>query len=69
MRAPDGTQVNAVRGVLDFIGRLVSTDDHDLICAWDDDWRPQWRVDLIPTYKAHRVVPRDPRRGRRRGDT
>ncbi|MGH3508572.1 MAG: 5'-3' exonuclease [Nocardioidaceae bacterium] len=57
MRAPDGTQVNAVRGLLDFIGRLVSTHEPtDLICAWDDDWRPQWRVDLIPTYKAHRVV-------------
>ncbi|MGH3363512.1 MAG: 5'-3' exonuclease, partial [Nocardioidaceae bacterium] len=21
----------------------------------DNDWRPQWRVDLIPSYKAHRV--------------
>jgi 5'-3' exonuclease len=57
MRAPDGTPVNAVRGLLDFIGRLVSTHrPTDLICAWDDDWRPQWRVDLIPTYKSHRVV-------------
>src|SRR5690606_41707426 len=27
----------------------------DLVCCWDDDWRPQWRVDLLPTYKAHRV--------------
>jgi 5'-3' exonuclease len=26
-----------------------------LIACWDDDWRPQWRVDLIPSYKAHRV--------------
>jgi 5'-3' exonuclease len=57
MRAPDGTPVNAVRGLLDFIARLVSTHKpSDLICAWDDDWRPQWRVDLIPTYKSHRVV-------------
>jgi 5'-3' exonuclease len=57
MRAPDGTPVNAVRGLLDFIARLVSTyEPTDLICAWDDDWRPQWRVDLLPTYKAHRVV-------------
>jgi 5'-3' exonuclease len=57
MRAPDGTPVNAVRGLLDFIARLVSTHrPTDLICAWDDDWRPQWRVDLIPTYKSHRVV-------------
>jgi 5'-3' exonuclease len=54
---PDGTPVNAVRGLLDFISRLVG-DYHPshLVCAWDNDWRPQWRVDLIPSYKAHRVV-------------
>ncbi len=57
MRTPDGTPVNAVRGLLDFIARLVSTHEPtDLVCCWDNDWRPQWRVDLIPSYKAHRVV-------------
>jgi 5'-3' exonuclease len=56
VRAPDGTPVNAVRGLLDFIARLVPTyGATDLVCCWDDDWRPQWRVDLIPSYKAHRV--------------
>lgn len=55
--APDGTPVNAVRGLLDFISRLVGEYAPDeLVCCWDDDWRPQWRVDLIPSYKAHRVV-------------
>ena len=55
--APDGTPVNAVRGLLDMIARL-STDYQatHLVACWDDDWRPQWRVDLIPTYKAHRVA-------------
>jgi 5'-3' exonuclease len=55
-RAPDGTPVNAVRGLLDFISRLV-TDYRPthLACCWDNDWRPQWRVDLIPSYKSHRV--------------
>jgi 5'-3' exonuclease len=55
--APDGTPVNAVRGFLDFISRLVG--DYrptHLVCAWDNDWRPRWRVDLIPSYKAHRVA-------------
>jgi 5'-3' exonuclease len=55
--ASDGTPVNAVRGFLDFISRLVG--DYrptHLVCAWDNDWRPQWRVDLIPSYKAHRVL-------------
>jgi 5'-3' exonuclease len=57
VKADDGTPVNAVRGFLDFISRLVG--DYrptHLICAWDNDWRPQWRVDLIPSYKSHRVV-------------
>jgi 5'-3' exonuclease len=57
IKAPDGTPVNAVRGLLDFIARLVSTHQPtDLVCCWDNDWRPQWRVDLIPSYKTHRVV-------------
>jgi 5'-3' exonuclease len=57
IRRADGTPVNAVRGLLDMIARL--TTDYGathLIACWDDDWRPQWRVDLVPTYKAHRVA-------------
>ena len=56
-RAPDGTPVNAVRGLLDFITRLVG-DYHPshLACCWDNDWRPRWRVELIPSYKEHRVL-------------
>lgn len=55
--AADGTPVNAVRGFLDFIARLVEQyEPSELVCCWDEDWRPQWRVDLVPTYKAHRVV-------------
>ena len=57
VKAPDGSPVNAVRGLLDFIGRLVSVHHPThLACCWDEDWRPQWRVDLLPTYKAHRVL-------------
>lgn len=57
MRAPDGRPVNAVRGLLDFIARLV--DDYApsrLACAWDEDWRPAWRVQLISSYKTHRLA-------------
>jgi 5'-3' exonuclease len=55
--APDGTPVNAVRGLLDMIARLVGEyHPSDLVCCWDNDWRPQWRVDLLPSYKSHRVV-------------
>ncbi|NYE20609.1 5'-3' exonuclease [Microbacterium immunditiarum] len=57
VRSPDGTPVNAVRGFLDIIARLVTTySPTDLVACWDDDWRPQWRVDLIPSYKTHRVA-------------
>jgi len=57
VRAPDGTPVNAVRGFLDIITRLITTyEPTHLVACWDDDWRPQWRVDLIPTYKTHRVA-------------
>jgi 5'-3' exonuclease len=56
IKAPDGTPVNAVRGLLDFIGRMVGEyRPTHLACCWDNDWRPRWRVDLIPSYKAHRV--------------
>lgn len=56
MRAPDGTPVNAIRGLLDSITRLVEQYSPDRIaCAWDDDWRPAWRTELVPSYKAHRV--------------
>ena len=57
IRHADGTPVNAVRGLLDMIARL--TTDYGathLVACWDDDWRPQWRVDLIPSYKSHRVA-------------
>ncbi|WP_461170739.1 5'-3' exonuclease [Arthrobacter sp. Z1-15] len=57
IRRSDGTPVNAVRGLLDMIARL--TTDYEathLVACWDDDWRPQWRVDLLPTYKTHRVA-------------
>ncbi|GHG67629.1 5'-3' exonuclease [Streptomyces griseocarneus] len=61
VKAPDGTPVNAVRGLLDFITRLVQ-DHHpdDLVACMDFDWRPQWRVELIPSYKAHRVAEETP---------
>ncbi len=60
VRSPDGLPVNAVRGLLDMIARLMS--DHRprrLVAAWDDDWRPAFRVAAIPTYKAHRVASQD----------
>ena len=57
IRSPDGVPVNAVRGLLDFITRLVTDyQPSHLACCWDNDWRPAWRTELLPSYKAHRVV-------------
>ncbi|WP_374010964.1 5'-3' exonuclease H3TH domain-containing protein [Leifsonia sp. LS-T14] len=57
VKAPDGTPINAVRGFLDIIAKLVTDYRPDaLVACWDDDWRPRWRVDLIPSYKAQRVA-------------
>ena len=57
LKRADGTSVNAVRGLLDIIARLVTDfEPTHLVACWDDDWRPHWRVELIPSYKAHRVA-------------
>jgi 5'-3' exonuclease len=57
MTAPDGRPHNAVRGFLSTVTRLVDAyRPADVIPCWDDDWRPAWRVELIPSYKAHRVA-------------
>ncbi|GJF15817.1 5'-3' exonuclease [Mycolicibacterium cyprinidarum] len=59
--APDGRPVNALRGFLDNVATLITREHpHRLVVCRDDDWRPQWRVDLIPSYKAQRVaIPAD----------
>jgi 5'-3' exonuclease len=54
--APNGIPVNAVRGTLDAIARLATEfRPAEVVACWDDDWRPQWRVQLISSYKTHRV--------------
>lgn len=61
LKAPDGTSVNAVRGLLDAIARLIGEyEPTDLVACWDENWRPHWRTALIPGYKAHRVRREDP---------
>jgi 5'-3' exonuclease len=58
MTAPDGTPVNAVRGLLDMISRLVRARTPDrLIACMDADWRPAFRTAALPSYKAHRANP------------
>lgn len=54
---PDGQPVNAVRGFLETVTALVrDRGSRQVVACWDYDWRPQWRVDLLPSYKTHRVL-------------
>jgi 5'-3' exonuclease len=56
-RTSAGEPVNAIRGFLDMIAQLIRTRRPDrLVCALDADWRPAWRVALVPSYKQHRVA-------------
>jgi 5'-3' exonuclease len=56
--APDGTPINAVRGFLDMTATLLQRRRPDrYVACLDLDWRPAFRVRLLPSYKAHRVAP------------
>jgi 5'-3' exonuclease len=57
---PDSVPMQGVYGFLNMLARLVA--DHrpsGLAIAVDDDWRPAFRVDALPSYKAHRVAAAD----------
>lgn len=59
--APDGRPVNAVRGFIDSMAVVITQHRPSrLAVCLDLDWRPQFRVDLIPSYKAHRVAEPEP---------
>jgi 5'-3' exonuclease len=61
LTSPDGTPVNSVRGFCDMLAKLI-TDRRPsrLVACLDNDWRPQFRIDALPSYKAHRVAADDP---------
>jgi 5'-3' exonuclease len=57
MRGPDGTLVNAVRGFMDNLARYITDRrPRHVAVTTDEDWRPDWRVELIPSYKQHRTA-------------
>ena len=54
-----GRSVNAVRGFMEFVTRLiVDRRPEKIVAVLDADWRPQFRVDAYPGYKIDR--PEDP---------
>jgi 5'-3' exonuclease len=57
MPAQDGTPTNAIRGFLDMVSTLITRfQPTDMVACLDEDWRPAWRVALIPSYKTHRLA-------------
>jgi 5'-3' exonuclease len=55
-KAPNGQPVNAVRGFLDMLARLVTDrKPKALVVATDEDWRPAFRVNVIASYKTARL--------------
>jgi 5'-3' exonuclease len=55
-RTPQEPPTNAVRGFLDMLATLIGTHHPThLVACWDNDWRPAFRVNAIPTYKTHRL--------------
>lgn len=58
--APSGAVVNAVRGTMDALLHFSKQyQPANLITCWDFDWRPNWRVEIIESYKAARVAADD----------
>ncbi len=56
MLAPDGTSVNAIRGFLDMTAKLIGQyKPNRIVACLEGDWRPTWRVELFPAYKANRL--------------
>ncbi|MFC9962997.1 5'-3' exonuclease [Nocardia ignorata] len=56
LRGADGRSVNAVRGFTDMVASLITKHRPSrLVVGLDLDWRPPFRVALVPSYKAHRL--------------
>jgi 5'-3' exonuclease len=57
VKSPDGMPVNAVRGFTDTVARIITERRPSrLVACLDADWRPAFRVALLPSYKAHRLL-------------
>src|SRR5207247_10145428 len=54
LRGPVAHTANTLRGTLDTLARYVTDRrPRHLAFTTDEDWRPDWRVELIPGYKEH----------------
>ncbi len=59
-RSADAPPNNAIRGLVDMTASLIAhRRPAALVMCWDDDWRPAFRVEAIPSYKQHRLAAGD----------
>lgn len=53
---PDSVPMNGVYGFLNMLARILEDRrPSELGLCTDDDWRPEFRTQALPSYKAHRV--------------
>jgi 5'-3' exonuclease len=58
IKAPDGRRSGAVRGFFDGLAVLARKySPTGMVCCLEGNWRPDWRLDLMPAYKAARALP------------
>ncbi len=54
--SPSGEPINAIKGFLDMSSRLINQyQPSRLVACLEGNWRPSWRVELFPGYKANRI--------------
>ena len=57
---PASVPAHAVHGFLNMLARLLGDRRPARVAiAVDEDWRPAFRVEAIPSYKAHRIAAED----------
>lgn len=53
---PSGQPINAIKGFFDGLSTIVARyRPKEIALCLDSDWRPGWRVQLFPGYKANRL--------------
>jgi 5'-3' exonuclease len=58
IKAPDGRRSGAVRGFFDGLAVLARRyEPTGMVCCLEGNWRPDWRIDLMPGYKEARALP------------
>ncbi|WP_335990329.1 5'-3' exonuclease [Glycomyces sp. MUSA5-2] len=58
IKAPDGRRSGAVRGFFDGLAVLARRfSPTGMVCCLEGNWRPGWRLEQLPAYKAERANP------------